>query len=94
MLIHIGDSSATLTPFGSVGSASHSAEADRNEATVHGPNAIKTAWRWICGIGWPVTETAQKKPPAEVPPRLPAAGRALLPHRWLMLAQIKFPRLT
>jgi hypothetical protein len=52
MLIQIGQNSATLTPFGSLGGA-HSVGADDSR---HGnlvrrrPNAVKLAWHWICNL--------------------------------------------
>jgi hypothetical protein len=52
MLVQIGQNSATLTPFGSLGGA-HSTGAD---GSGHGsvvrrrPNAIKLAWHWICSL--------------------------------------------
>jgi hypothetical protein len=52
MLIQIGQNSATLTPFGSLGGA-HSTGADGSGhgSLVHRrPNAIKLAWHWICSL--------------------------------------------
>jgi hypothetical protein len=52
MLIQIGQSSVTLTPFGSLGDA-HSAGADGSGqgSLVHRrPKTIKLAWRWICSL--------------------------------------------
>ena len=52
MLIRIGQNSATLTPFGSLGGALNTGA----DGSGHGslvrrrPNAIKLAWRWICSL--------------------------------------------
>jgi hypothetical protein len=57
MLIQIGENSATLTPFGSLASAGHSADGDgavNNKTVRHRPISIKLAWRWICNL-FPVT---------------------------------------
>jgi hypothetical protein len=50
MLIQIGENSASLTSFGSLANAGHSADVDRipNATTVgYRPSAIKLALRWI-----------------------------------------------
>jgi hypothetical protein len=53
MLIQIGENSATLTPFGSLASASHNADGDRalnGETVRRRPSAIKLVLRWICNL--------------------------------------------
>jgi hypothetical protein len=53
MLIQIGENSATLTPFGSLASAGHSADGDSNpnaRPVRYRSSAIKLALRWICNL--------------------------------------------
>jgi hypothetical protein len=51
MLVQIGQNSATVTPFGSLGSANHSADANGGGQSVgRRPNAIRAVWRWICHL--------------------------------------------
>jgi hypothetical protein len=52
-LIQIGEKSGTLTPFGSLGGASHSVGSDdsAHRRTVYRRfNSIKLAWGWICNL--------------------------------------------
>jgi len=52
-LIQIGEKSGTLTPFGSLGGASHSVGSDdsAHRSTVYRrSNSVKLAWRWICNL--------------------------------------------
>jgi len=60
MLVQIDQNSATVTPFGSLGSVNHSASADGSGHVSHGrrPNGIRLAWRWICSLftaAWQLT---------------------------------------
>jgi hypothetical protein len=49
MLVQIDQNSATVTPFGSIGSVGYSANANGVGQSVGlRPNAIRVAWRWIC----------------------------------------------
>jgi hypothetical protein len=52
MLVQIGQNSATVTPFGSLGSANHSADANGGGQSVgrRPPNAISVVWRWVCHL--------------------------------------------
>ena len=50
MLVQIGQKSATVTPFGSIGSANHSADANGGQSFGRRRNAIRLVWRWICHI--------------------------------------------
>jgi len=51
MLVQIDQNSATVTPFGSVGSANNSAIANGGgQSFGRRPNAIRLAWRWICHL--------------------------------------------
>jgi len=51
MLVQIDQNSATVTPFGSVGSANNSAIANGGgQSFGRRPNAIRLAWRWICSL--------------------------------------------
>jgi hypothetical protein len=51
MLVQIDQNSATVTPFGSLGCANYSANADGGERSFgRRPNAIRLAWRWICHL--------------------------------------------
>jgi hypothetical protein len=48
MLVQIDQNSATVTPFGSLGSANYSANAKGGEQSFgRRPNAIRLAWGWI-----------------------------------------------
>src|SRR5215469_384471 len=52
-LIRIGEKSGTLTPFGSLGDASHGVGSDdsAHRSTVYRrSNSIKLAWRCICNL--------------------------------------------
>jgi hypothetical protein len=52
-LIQIGEKSGTLTPFGSLGGASHSVGSDdsAHRRTVYRrSDSIKLAWGWICNL--------------------------------------------
>jgi hypothetical protein len=49
MLVQIGQNSATVTPFGSLGSANHSADGG-GQSVGRRPNAIGAVWRWICHL--------------------------------------------
>ena len=49
MLVQIGQNSATVTPFGSLGSANHSADGG-GQSVGRRPNAIRAVWRWICHL--------------------------------------------
>jgi len=51
MLVQIDQNSATLTPFGSLGSANYSANANGGgQSFDRRPNVIRLAWRWICHL--------------------------------------------
>jgi hypothetical protein len=51
MLVQIDQNSATVTPFGSLGSAHNSADANGGgQGFGRRPNAIRAAWRWICHL--------------------------------------------
>jgi hypothetical protein len=51
MLVQIDQNSATVTPFGSLGSANYSADANAGgQGFGRRPKAIKLAWRWICNL--------------------------------------------
>src|SRR5215469_9337104 len=51
MLVQIDQNSATVTPFGSLSSASNSANANGGgQHFGRRPNAIRLAWRWICHL--------------------------------------------
>jgi len=48
MLVQIDQNTATVTPFGSLGIARYSANANAGEQSFgRRPNAIRLAWRWI-----------------------------------------------
>ena len=52
-LIRIGEKSGTLTPFGSLGDASHGVGSDdsvRRSVVYRRSNSIKLAWRCICNL--------------------------------------------
>jgi len=51
MLVQIDQNSATVTPFGSLSSVGHSANANGvGQSVGRRPNAIRVAWRWICHL--------------------------------------------
>jgi hypothetical protein len=51
MLVQIDQNSATVTPFGSLGSVGYSANANGlGQSVGRRPNAIRVAWRWICQL--------------------------------------------
>jgi len=48
MLVQVDQNTATVTPFGSLGIARYSANANAGEQSFgRRPNAIRLAWRWI-----------------------------------------------
>ena len=50
MLVQIDQNSAAVTPFGSLGSANHSADANSGHVFGRRPNGIRLVWRWICNL--------------------------------------------
>jgi hypothetical protein len=51
MLVQIDQNSATVTPFGSLGSVGYSANVNGvGQSVGRRPNAIRVAWRWICHL--------------------------------------------
>ena len=55
MLVQIDQNSATVTPFGSLGSVNDSANANgAGQSFGRRPNAIRLVWRWICHLFAPV----------------------------------------
>ena len=51
MLVQIGQNSATVTPFGSLGGVNNSANANGGgQSFSRRPNAIRAVWRWICHL--------------------------------------------
>ena len=47
MLVQIDQNSAAVTPFGSLGSANHSADANSGHVFGRRPSGIRLVWRWI-----------------------------------------------
>jgi len=52
MFVQIDQNSATVTPFGSLGSANYGANTNGggSQSFVHQPNAIRLFWHWICHL--------------------------------------------
>jgi hypothetical protein len=51
MLVQIDQNFATVTPFGSLGTADYSAKPNGGRQSFgRQPNAIRAAWRWICHL--------------------------------------------